>query len=382
MNMKRIWIYGIVLFSIIFIAAAVIFGIFDVDILPSQFYGALIGVVITAIITVFLLQGQTANEEKREKSIKVFEKKQEIYHAFLEELKRIIQDGEITIVSTSNDGSLDKNVDELKDLIFQLGYLQMHISDEGINKVLEEVTKIIQLLEDFSSNEDADKQKELPAHYAHLSEAIFKIVAILKFDLYGDSKSINPDKMRTLLEECGLYVETKEVDKHELQTYFWNELRTQLINKGYHIEPFDLWKEINGFYSPTKKRTAGYGFEFEVYRPKNQEYAMCFRVEIGDSTYYYGFCTEEKEYDIIPNEFTISVIQQLKQLSSLFINNIVWFGYKQSDRYALDFWNMNSPGFNYLKNPRKREKYIKNIANEMDRYIKEFSIIMERLEKN
>jgi cadmium resistance protein CadD (predicted permease) len=87
MNMKRIWIYGIVLFSIIFIAAAVIFGIFDVDILPSQFYGALIGVVITAIITVFLLQGQTANEEKRDIRIRVFEKKQEIYHAFLEELR-------------------------------------------------------------------------------------------------------------------------------------------------------------------------------------------------------------------------------------------------------------------------------------------------------
>jgi hypothetical protein len=32
------------------------------EILPSQFYGALIGVVITAIITVFLLQGQTANK--------------------------------------------------------------------------------------------------------------------------------------------------------------------------------------------------------------------------------------------------------------------------------------------------------------------------------
>ena len=74
MKNKNLWLYGIIAFTILFIASAVIFRVLNVEILPSQFYGALIGVVITAIITVFLLQGQTANEEKRERSIKVFEK--------------------------------------------------------------------------------------------------------------------------------------------------------------------------------------------------------------------------------------------------------------------------------------------------------------------
>ncbi|WP_107960878.1 hypothetical protein [Neisseria cinerea] len=46
-----------------------------------------IGAILTAIVTVFLLQGQTAQEEQRDKSLKVFEKKQEIYHGFLDKLK-------------------------------------------------------------------------------------------------------------------------------------------------------------------------------------------------------------------------------------------------------------------------------------------------------
>lgn len=109
MKQKRnLWVYGVIVFTLIFIASSVIFKIYEFEVLPSQFFGALIGVVITAIITLFLLQGQTSNEEEREKSVKVFEKKQEVYHAFLEELKKIIQDGEITIVSKGKDANLDK----------------------------------------------------------------------------------------------------------------------------------------------------------------------------------------------------------------------------------------------------------------------------------
>ena len=56
-----------------------------------------IGAIFTAIITVFLLQGQTATEEERDKNLSVFEKKQEVFHNFLEKLKEIVQDGKITI---------------------------------------------------------------------------------------------------------------------------------------------------------------------------------------------------------------------------------------------------------------------------------------------
>ena len=55
-----------------------------------------IGAILTAIVTVFLLQGQTATEEERDKNLTVFEKKQEVYHQFLEKLKDIVEDGKST----------------------------------------------------------------------------------------------------------------------------------------------------------------------------------------------------------------------------------------------------------------------------------------------
>ena len=61
----------------------------------------------------FLLQGQSDSEEKKDRSIKIFEKKQDIYHDFLENLKEIIKDGEI-IISAKGEAK-----DELKELLFQ-----------------------------------------------------------------------------------------------------------------------------------------------------------------------------------------------------------------------------------------------------------------------
>ena len=98
MKIKKFVFYGFILaFIVLFLASAIIFKVYNVEILPSQFYGALIGVFITAIVTAFLLRGQTEGDEKREKSVKVFEKKQEVYYNFLEKLKEITQDGEIHI---------------------------------------------------------------------------------------------------------------------------------------------------------------------------------------------------------------------------------------------------------------------------------------------
>lgn len=89
MNNKNFWIYGVIVFSVLFLGGGVLFQIFEFGSLPMQFYGALIGVVITAIITVFLLQGQTATEEMKEQNMKVFEKKTEIFSDFMNNLWEI-----------------------------------------------------------------------------------------------------------------------------------------------------------------------------------------------------------------------------------------------------------------------------------------------------
>lgn len=367
---QNLWIIGIIAFSFLFIASAVIFKIFELEILPSQFYGALIGVVITAIITVFLLKGQTSNEEEREKSVKVFEKKQEVYHAFLEELRMIIKDGEITIISKDKSGNLDKSVDELKDLIFQLGYLQMHTSEKAINGVLDSLANIIQLMNDFNSTKEGEKQKELPNYYSSFSEELFKIIAILKEDLYKENcRPISKDKMNSILKECDLFVETKGLDKYEVQKYFWNTLQTQLSEKGYNIKIRDFTHDINEYYARARNRHRYYKLEFLIYSSEKRN--INFTIEIENRIYFGIHRGGNKTFD--------ELLDHCVSKTQSFTKTDWWYGWRYpSEKYNLDFWNLNSPGFEDLKNPRKQEAFMKGLVEEIDMYIKKIVDIAKK----
>jgi hypothetical protein len=317
------------------------------------------------------LNGQTQSQENKERNMKVFEKRQEVYHNFLENLHAIIQDGEINIGIKKEDGKIDRSVDELKDLIFQLGYLQMHTSETTINEVWNEVEKIIQCLNDYNSITEQKKQNAMPDFYSSLSASLLKIVSILKQDLYGIScNPITKDKMNRFLSECGLYVETKDFDKYEMQKYFWNELRKQLKYKGYNIDTdksFEL--DIKEYYARKKNRHRWYGFSFEVYKLSNGT-PIEFRVEIGNQ-YLYGFHRELVNYE---NKAISECIKKLSEFKS----NSWWYGFKYSTEYDLDFFWLNSKGFANLNNPRKREKFIAGLSDEIDMYIKKFQKIAEQ----
>ena len=84
MKVRDYVIYGsfIIILIVLFINAPIIFRVFELEILPSQFFGALIGVFITAIVTAFLLRGQTEGDEKREKSVKIYQEKIRVYSDF------------------------------------------------------------------------------------------------------------------------------------------------------------------------------------------------------------------------------------------------------------------------------------------------------------
>jgi len=372
MKNRNLIFYGfIIAFIVLFLASAIIFRVYNIEILPSQFYGALIGVFITAIVTAFLLRGQTEGDEKREKSVKVFEKKQEVYYNFLERLREIIQDGEIHIGTKNKDGSVNNSVDELKDLIFQFGYLQLHTSEETINGVVEKVSKLIQHLNDFNSTKEADKQKELSEFYSSFSNEIFGIIALLKKDLYNDNdyKPISKDKMNEIFRECDLFVETNDFDKYELQNYFFDELQKQLIQKGYDIKQKDFKQDVNEYYARARNRHRYYGITFPI---NVNEKTVRFKIEM-DNSYFYGFPKPEfkKEYP--------KLVEIIQQVSSSFKESGWWFGWKFSERYDLDFWNLHSSEFERLKHPRKREQLLADIAEEIDMYIKKF---IQKAEQN
>lgn len=177
---------GIIFFTILFIGSAVVFEIYELGGLPAQFFGALLGVVITAIITVLLLQGQTKNEEAREIHLKVFEKKQEVYFSFLQKLNHILQNKEFkTLLRSLND--TDTNDFNLHDLFFELGYLQMHTSSETFDAILLHLENLLdhnlKLKQTMGEN-----KKTLHDYYYALTKEFFAIVTLLKTDLYHDKK--------------------------------------------------------------------------------------------------------------------------------------------------------------------------------------------------
>jgi len=161
---------------------AVVFEILELGSLPAQFFGTLLGVVITAIITVLLLQGQTKSEESRERNLMVFEKKQEVYFHFLTQLNVILQKENLTF-HLNHEKILEKEVNSLQDLLFEIGYLQMHTSSETFDKILKLVGNLLEESKKLK-RVDIKTEKDFEAYYKVLSKDFFVIVSLLKLELY------------------------------------------------------------------------------------------------------------------------------------------------------------------------------------------------------
>ena len=325
--------------------------------IAAQLFSALAGAIIAAIITMLLLKGQSGAEELKERNMAIFNQKQEVYHRFLEELHKIVQDGQINIGSKNADGKVNANIDELKDLIFQLGFLQLHTSEETIKNVLDELVKMIQALNDFGSCDEQTRQQDAPKFYSRLSNSLFSVIAVLRKDLYGkESHPINEEQMKSVLQECDLYVERTDFNPFEMQKFFWDDLRKQLAERGYSIQnpEYDFTDDINKYYARARGRYRYFGFKFT-----QENCPATFEVQV-DNSYYYGV-VRGSEWE--QNEKITSVLHSIGG----FVES-AW-----SQKYDLDFWNLRSAGFEELKNSKTANAYIRHIANEIDDFVRKFT---------
>ena len=361
MTDKKLYIFGTILL-VGFVLLAWLCGAWLGLEIASQLFAAIAGAIIAAIITMLLLKGQSGTEELKERNMAIFNQKQEVYHRFLEEHHKIVQDGQITIGSRDSKGKIDSSIDELKDLIFQLGFLQLHTSEETIKNVLDELVKMIQALNDFDSCNDETRQAEAPKFYSRISNSLFSVVAVLRKDLYGkESRPIEKEQILSVLQECDLYVERTDFDRIEMQKYFWNELRKDLAAQGYTIQnpDYDFSNDVNLYYSRSRGRHRYFGFKFT-----KEGCPATFKIEL-DNFYYYGVvrgCEWEQNEQIA------------KALSAIggFRESAWWYGWRDSSNYGLNFWNLNSAGFEELKNPKTANQYIKHIADEVNGFVMNF----------
>ena len=101
MKNKRTVIIALVMGFIAFIGIAIMTNLFNSNDLPVQISGALLEAVVTALITYFLLAGQSQSEEIKERNVKVFEKKSELFNNFIEKLWEIWEDRSVTLEEIS-----------------------------------------------------------------------------------------------------------------------------------------------------------------------------------------------------------------------------------------------------------------------------------------
>lgn len=361
MSDKKLYLLGTILL-VCFVLLAWLCGAWLGLEIASQLFAAIAGAIIAAIITMLLLKGQSGTEELKERNMAIFNQKQEVYHRFLEELHKIVQDGQITIGSRDSEGNIDSSIDELKDLIFQLGFLQLHTSEDTIKNVLDELVKMIQALNDFGSCSEKTRQENAPVFYSRMSNSLFAVVAVLRKDLYGkESRPIEEEQIQAVLKECDLYVERADFNRIEMQKFFWDELRNQLSKSGYIIiEPDkDFLNDVTLYYSRCRGRHKYFGFKFT-----KDGCPVTFEVQV-ENFYYYGIVRsyEGEQNERISN--AISSIGGFKPTSW-------WYGWRYSPNYNLDFWNLNSEGFEELKNPKTASQYIKHIADEIDSFVQSF----------
>ena len=78
----------IIIFAVLFIMTSIIFKLFGITNIWTQITGTLLGTIITAIVTVSLLNVQTDKEIGHDRDVGIFEKKQEVYHNFIAALEK------------------------------------------------------------------------------------------------------------------------------------------------------------------------------------------------------------------------------------------------------------------------------------------------------
>ena len=162
-----------------------------------EMFAAVLGVIITAIITMILLRGQSDNDVERERESKVFEEKLRIYQEYLQTLYDVIKDGSLSD-------------EEKMQLEFQTSYVAMHCDSCYIADVSSAVKKIIE----YTCSEESEEingggKSNAPEP---LLENLFNVVEAFRKDLYGgsDFKFKSEHKQTTLLNFSEAYRNAKE----------------------------------------------------------------------------------------------------------------------------------------------------------------------------
>lgn len=164
-----------------------------------EMFAAVLGVIITAIITMILLRGQSDTDIERERAAKIFEEKLKIYQDYLHTLCNVIEDHSLS----------DKEKIRLE---FQTSYVAMHCDSRYIASVSKAVRELIEYVcPDEESNVKRLNKSNSPDP---LLDNLFYVVEAFRKDLYGADFEFDLESKQATLENfSNAYRNAKSQDK-------------------------------------------------------------------------------------------------------------------------------------------------------------------------
>ena len=162
--MKSKWIRLLCLVLVCFMAfcmVAIITRIYTVSDLQLNFMWALLGTVITAVVTVLLLSGKSAAEEVKERNVNVFEKKSEIFQNYIDIVWDIWEDHAVT------------SEEYLKLTSMYYKQLMLYLNKKSLEVIGEELSKIGSLIDDDNKSNKEDQ----------LQNSLIKIINVLSDEI-------------------------------------------------------------------------------------------------------------------------------------------------------------------------------------------------------
>jgi len=218
----------------LFVGVATLSGAWPGSDASAQILSALAGAVVAAIITLFLLLGQTSSEEKKERNTKVFEERLRIYKEFLQKLCDVVKDMKI-------------NPAEEIELEFQVAYIAMHTSTESIDTISEKVKEII-----VNIKEGKDGSNEMLRPLFEIADRFYK-------ELYGKDNDVNDDIRNNTISNFSYIMLTKDKieqakteQKNDINTSLSGKkltpkMKTTLLMAKINVEGFNqwIWRDTN-----------------------------------------------------------------------------------------------------------------------------------------
>lgn len=256
-------------------------NIFSTHGLIGEFVAALLGVIITAVITLILLDGQTKNDVKRDQEVITFQEQIKIYRDFLNQLHNLL--------NIKNDNKSYK--EKITDLQFSIANLAL-IKTKSL--CIKNISREVKELNNLYISDDhlvENKNQEILTH-------LFMIVSYLRENLYKMSmneykKDDIDDAIQNFTEIFNLDIEPQNEDDGQI-------FETVIDNETNEIWNVVAEKEQKRIYSKTFEDKT-----IVISVKKSANKSWYFKVEMKDSDKNSRYSLYNKLYQEIGGRYNV-----------------------------------------------------------------------------